>query len=1554
MKKLLSFLWIFLLGSIQLAHAAVQVGEPIDPAQLNAGDRILIRSGNAVNSIEPLIFKWASALPDSSLWLRSDMYGSSLDQSTVFILEAADEMLEGRPTFYLKNEKYGLYYTYSSDDLSLGDRFNSGIMEAEVKISFTMNRNEAIPFAFFKATEGILIEHDGGSYTGDPQPDNTHIMIATRVKEHTSGKLYAFVNQAWEQPYLASYMDWGGWQNVYYADVTEDYYADLQVLYNKVKDLSYMGGTNPGQYDKALVAAFYEALTNAQAIITNGASQEECKVAYEALDAAWQAIQTAKPFPVTPGYYKMINATSTEAITRFLSAKEGAVRWFNWDYMLEPNHVWEVIDRKDGTFLMRNVGTNEYISDESNSYGVTGSKIITTAKDSTNNPVTFIPKTNGYFNIKQRTNNSLHAEAVNNYAIGSSGYVVSWNYSDDSFGPSQWAFEAIPSDSIAYYEAIGQQRQRDRALTELLTIAQNKYALGNAFNIDYDTPLLTAKEQILSNAAHMSTDPYTNEHGVWGTSQDGGGYPALIDNDPFSFFHSAWGGFIREWHYLDFDLGQELNAVALSYSARLNYNNIFPTAYNIYAAKADADTSKIGSWQLIRTFSNQPADLDTVFHPGIELEDAYRYLRFEVTATKNNAKLNGYPFFALSAMQIYPATRKETCFNAVNPVAMELKNMIKAALTVRPGETTQEDIDQLQLALNNYLAEFADPSALKQTIDSVRTNILERMIAVDKESEINGLKIYPDPGTYTNESKQTIETYLSNIEKYLAEGAEQGIYDKDYLNMLHYELQRIVREECQARPFRYADSETQGNWYQIAASNRYYYANPDVPQYGMRKGVIYIQAPEGQQENATLSWATADSLQKANIPAAYAQWRFVAVTDSTYAIQNRATGLYITQRSTHPATVSASPVAFKIDELGYGAFTFKGYHLDGEPVANNYLHAQPNQNMVVYWNHNAIDSGSAWEIWNTEDFRTEEAGEPVINFNQEIKVEKFTRLELGKLQAMCYPIDLRLVDDRTGNTSPVYTIAAADEEKVTLAPATEVKAGTPFFYLAGNTLRSAIDKSDSVQVSAYIAPSTAIACRAQRANGLVGCYKNQVIPYGAYTLKDMTWNSGMLQYRLQVLSKEAFSVDFNSAYVLVDSIKNMTEIPSGAISIYFEHAVDTTMFDTAFSERQALQATFERAAAYKQHIGTSTGQYSGPDFLEAYNHAYDMLTASEDSAELSQADIRLQAAIDALQLNLPEAGKYYRFRSYATGAYLYSDKDSDPLRLSTYVNPANIKPTTFFLSDEGRLTGSLMLNLADSIFDHTGLGNSYMFTESGTERTYFIRNEQGKFLCNADSTLSITNDSSDITALWYIEEMTDSTQYPGRVFAPVNYKDKCYYTLYAPVGLYIKEFDYTNTVYTVQIQDDRALLSPIADGIVPAGTAVVVEFDTPYTLYPFINNIFYTTGGNRELTSDLQGSFVETPVEEGMNYYTLQLINGQLGFFRYGGQTLSPYRAYLKLPASQQIKGFLISDGQTTGIDVPAAGDSKAPVIYDLSGRRLERIVQPGIYIINGEKVIVK
>jgi hypothetical protein len=46
--------------------------------------------------------------------------------------------------------------------------------------------------------------------------------------------------------------------------------------------------------------------------------------------------------------------------------------------------------------------------------------------------------------------------------------------------------------------------------------------------------------------------------------------------------------------------------------------------------------------------------------------------------------------------------------------------------------------------------------------------------------------------------------------------------------------------------------------------------------------------------------------------------------------------------------------------------------------------------------------------------------------------------------------------------------------------------------------------------------------------------------------------------------------------------------------------------------------------------------------------------------------------------------------------------------------------------------------------------------------------------------------------------------------------------------------------------------------------------------------------------------------------------------------------------------------GNTTDIDEVEGENGNVETIYDLHGRKLERIVTPGIYIVNGKKMFVK
>ena len=100
--------------------------------------------------------------------------------------------------------------------------------------------------------------------------------------------------------------------------------------------------------------------------------------------------------------------------------------------------------------------------------------------------------------------------------------------------------------------------------------------------------------------------------------------------------------------------------------------------------------------------------------------------------------------------------------------------------------------------------------------------------------------------------------------------------------------------------------------------------------------------------------------------------------------------------------------------------------------------------------------------------------------------------------------------------------------------------------------------------------------------------------------------------------------------------------------------------------------------------------------------------------------------------------------------------------------------------------------------------------------------------------------------------------------------------------------------------------------------------------------------------------------EEGKEYYILSNEYEPVGFYIAGNGTDNKYfwnnanKAYL--PASEvpaEVKSLSFRFPGTTGIEnVESAEAVKA--IFDLTGRRVESVTAPGIYIVNGKKVLVK
>lgn len=1170
---------ILMFFGISASYAGVHVGSQVtDASTLKDGSKILLRASTKEGSTDPAQYKWLSSLKDSMVWAVNELtLDAPIDPYTPFVLEAAEGDIKGKPVFYVKNVKNNMYITYLFEDTVRNEEGelegsiiinDKGGIDAQCRLDYTSDKATASAFAFVLASEGVNWNING-DYTGDKQPEATSMMMFTVCKEYTDGELLLALNQAYGTPWAANYTDWGGWFEVYLQNesVPVVYKEDLTQLLTKLNDISYIGGTAPGCYDAALAKAFDDAKEAARTALNNGSATEaDFKVAYENLETAWLNLVVLSPNPITSGYYMFKSATSTVDLYRYMYATSGQAKWINWQWnpdepkLPDANYVWEITERADGSYFMRSVGLNQYVSG-TGANGATGSPTITLSKDSVGNIVNFIDKGYGYFVVRQKGGNSLHAEATNTN-VGATGNLVAWNYSDDQKGgASQWQFVMLSEDSVELFRKQSEQLILDEKIQELIVLAQEKYDIGNAFSFNVTDSLVSSPEQLLSNAAHMSTDTlYTNKRGVWGGAADGGGYPALLDGNKTTYFHSAWGGTIKENHYMDIDLGKEVNNFVIAYAKRGGNDTNFPKSYEIYTAKADADTAMAENWTLLKKVRNQPTDRDTVYSNGFECPEGCQYVRFLVTETKTNAQLNGYPFFALSGIQVYVATKSDQCFNAVNEeTAKALLTAIAEAMKVKVGETTQEDINKLQAAIDAYLEELPDPTDLNNLISEAEAE-LAAAIAVDTETDINGFKVYPDPGTYPVAAKTDFEAVLKEAQDYITDNADLGIYDADKLAEFETKIAEAKATFLsKIRTIKFADDTKDGNWYYLAAANNYYKLQ-GLNSTEMRTGVIYVQG-NGTLANSTIYWATTDSIEKQGVPLDNAKWRFIQLTDSTYAIQNKGTQLYIGQEVTHPAYLSASPVAFELQSKGYAAYLFKGYRLNGEPVSNNYLHSQTSGQTLVYWNSTNF-GGSTWEIHNADVDRTE-AGEEVKNYRTK-EITNFMKLQAGKLYAMCYPVGFDFMYDGDA-LSCMYGINAISDTELTLEPIDAAEPGQPFFYLAGNNqslLKPAPTASDTVTVAMKISDFKEVAMTPMMVNGLVGEYNNVTYPKGMSALVETieTDDSDVVISRAQTIQAASGETGWNSAYIMAGAIENQEEV-AGSIKVKISGKLDTAIED---------------------------------------------------------------------------------------------------------------------------------------------------------------------------------------------------------------------------------------------------------------------------------------------------------------------------------------------------------------------------------------------------------
>ena len=150
---------------------------------------------------------------------------------------------------------------------------------------------------------------------------------------------------------------------------------------------------------------------------------------------------------------------------------------------------------------------------------------------------------------------------------------------------------------------------------------------------------------------------------------------------------------------------------------------------------------------------------------------------------------------------------------------------------------------------------------------------------------------------------------------------------------------------------------------------------------------------------------------------------------------------------------------------------------------------------------------------------------------------------------------------------------------------------------------------------------------------------------------------------------------------------------------------------------------------------------------------------------------------------------------------------------------------------------------------------------------------------------------------------------------------------------------------------------------IPANTGVL--------LYSVAKTADYYTVENKTVDALAKGTNMLMPApvaggeftaETGYKYYKLAFDNYEartgLGFYwgaeNGGAFSVKAGTAYLAVPAGDATaKGFAFN-GEATGIEGVNANVENAKAIYNLNGQRVASMAKPGLYIVNGKKVVRK
>lgn len=1001
-----------------------------------------------------------------------------LNDENLFQLEVAGVDDDGETTYYLKQKSTGKYLqndSYSYGD-SKGRAWKFRIVQPSVYTAEDLNKvGEECPVTNWTVATSAAVGEANHMIFTDAKFTNSAAEDTAAVKK---GAVRFLVNGGTgAAPSLGNNFGQNTWM---LFPVTKmegaDYLFDaLNELFPKGNADIYNPGTEPGQISQDLYDELINSYNDATKLVEEGADHAACVAAYQRCKKALEAAR-AGAVPIKEGYYFFKSSRTANNGTY----DDGtALHWTYQKQWFAPQerpegqqtmtlddakYVWHIQankDANDGSFYIQNFYTKRYVGTAKNR----GEAIKTT--ETADEAFLIYPQDKDDFVIESV---SRKEDPLVGYPNEGSPLLTALHCQKDANGVVIWTTEAPASgwvflnanaDDIKRLEGLIAQDKLNKALATELATAETTYKKGfyydfvggsrdGKLDMEGDAPagLLKSVDQLSFNMTETSE----------------GSEEALVDGNIESgnFYHSDWKGTYDHslaYPYIQVDLKQQMDSIAVKMWARRNNDSYLtgnaPGNVIVSATNTPEDST---SWKVIGNVQpTYPWARHAVSSTGedstyannsvgffeVALGAKYQHVRFEVTRRQSNGadedfkKMgNGAGNFNLGEMRVFQSkyNSAKSLIEAVPAAQKEAlaKVITDAKAAIEAGNATQELIDQVKKAVEDFKAVYPDPQVVK--------NILAEAKAQYAAAE-EGDKV----GYFQAGAKEALKKVIDEVEPTIKE-----VMSLSEVNAAK-ELLNNGLEAFAAK-------------LNIPAADKFYYivSATSSEQAGSAKDGKMTVTGNGSR----VKWYkdSDDYISNNSITIAgnakYV-WKMIKKGNGV-VFQNVATGEYM--NNTHKNNVGVNMST----EADTCAFTFRSAKKPGllniVCKENVFLNAQPASNNLVTWGEaNGADNSA---------FTFEEVTDELNNeIDWLVNTNKKTILTLPvsvTADEQCYS-----VIGRNGDNLELKSIDG-----------TTIEAGTPFIYI--DAYESEAVRFQLAEVTDYEALLASVAKEAKAVNGLQG------------------------------------------------------------------------------------------------------------------------------------------------------------------------------------------------------------------------------------------------------------------------------------------------------------------------------------------------------------------------------------------------------------------------------------------------------------------------------------